>query len=82
MTQSKTTTSKAVRDKVHKQRTKTFEEETYAEQAKTINAELQNLEKAIKANIRRALQEKRKNPKNMRIKNLQDLIVRLEKIAS
>jgi hypothetical protein len=47
---------------------------------KHIKAELQNLEKAIKANIRRASEENRKSPKEMRIKNLQDMIVRLEKM--
>jgi phage host-nuclease inhibitor protein Gam len=64
-------------EKAHKERTKTFEEETYAEQAKTINAELQNLEKAIKANIKRASLEGRSNPKDKRVNNLQDLIDRI-----
>jgi 2-oxoglutarate dehydrogenase complex dehydrogenase (E1) component-like enzyme len=64
--------------KGHKGRSKTFKQESYSEQAKTINAEMQNLEKAIKANIRRAKEDGRKCPKDMRIKNLQDLIKRLE----
>jgi hypothetical protein len=66
-------------EKSHKGDTKTFEELTYAEQAKSINAELQSLEKAIKANIRRALKENRKSPRDMRIGNLQAVIGRLEK---
>jgi predicted RNase H-like HicB family nuclease len=64
-------------EKAHKKHTKTFEEETYAEQAKTINAELQNLESAIKANIKRAIENGKENPKDKRIKNLQNLIERL-----
>jgi hypothetical protein len=66
--------------KRHKADTKTFEEETYTEQAKTINAEIVHLGKAIKANIRRALLEGKKNPKGKRIKNLEDLIERIKKL--
>jgi hypothetical protein len=62
----------------HKADTKTFEEETYVEQAKTINAEIVHLGKAIKANIRRALSEGKKNPKDTRIKNLEGLIERIK----
>jgi phage host-nuclease inhibitor protein Gam len=65
--------------KAHKNNTKTFDEESYAEQAKSINAEMRNLEKAIKANIRRAIKDKRENPKDKRIKNLQDMIERINK---
>jgi len=64
----------------HKSDTKTFEEETYAEQAKTINAAIIYLGKAIKANIKRAKLEGKKNPKDKRIKNLEDLIERIKKI--
>jgi DNA-binding MarR family transcriptional regulator len=63
--------------KRHKADTKTFEEETYVEQAKTINAEIVHLGKAIKANIRRALLERKKSPKDKRIKNLEALIERI-----
>jgi hypothetical protein len=63
----------------HKADTITFGEETYAEQAKTINAGIAYLGKAIKANIRRALLEGKKNPKDIRIKNLEDLIERIKK---
>jgi len=62
----------------HKSDTKTFSEETYKEQALTINAEIKHLGDAIKANIRRAISEGRKNPKEMRIKNLKALIERLK----
>lgn len=44
----------------HKSDTKTFEEETYAEQAKTINAAIVYLGKVIKANIKRAKLEGKK----------------------
>jgi len=64
-------------EKAHKKNTKTFEEETYAEQAKTINAEILNLESAIKANIKRALKEGRKNPKDKRIINILGLLERI-----
>jgi hypothetical protein len=62
----------------HKAGTKTFEGETYVEQAKTINAEIIHLGKTIKANIRRALSEGKKNPKDTRIKNLEKLIERIK----
>jgi len=68
--------------KARKNRTKTFEEETYIEQAKSINADIVNLERAIKANIRRALKEGKKSPKETRIKNLRSLIERIEKYKS
>jgi len=61
----------------HKANTKNFGEETYAEQAKTINAGISYLGRTIKANIRRALSEGKKNPKDKRIKNLEDLIERI-----
>jgi len=62
----------------HKADTKTFDEETYVEQSKTINAEIVHLGKAIKANIRRSVSEGKKNPKDKRIKNLEDLIERIK----
>jgi len=62
----------------HKNDTLTFDEETYLQQSKTINAEIVSLGKAIKANIRRALLEGKKNPKERRIKNLEALIKRLK----
>jgi len=63
----------------HKNDTLTFDEETYLQQSKTINAEIVSLGKAIKANIRRALLEGKKNPKDKRIKNLEDLIERIKR---
>jgi len=62
----------------HKADTKTFQEETYVEQSKTISIEIVHLGKAIKANIRRALSEGKKNPKEKRIKNLERLIERIK----
>ncbi|AGY54620.1 hypothetical protein BRDCF_p1993 [Bacteroidales bacterium CF] len=43
--------------KAHQNNTKTFEELTFAEQAKSINAQIQNLKKAIIAHKKRALVE-------------------------
>jgi hypothetical protein len=40
--------------KAHQNNTKTFEELTFAEQAKSINAQIQNLKRAIIAHKRRA----------------------------
>jgi len=65
--------------KRHKGGTKDFGEETYREQSRTINIEIVHLGKAIKANIKRALSEGKKNPKATRIKNLETLIERIKK---
>lgn len=62
----------------HKDNTVTFDELTYAEQAKSINAMMRNLENAIKANARRSIAEGRDNPIHKRIQNLKDMIRRLE----
>ena len=43
--------------KAHQNNTKTFEELTFAEQAKSINAQIQNLKKEIIAHKKRALIE-------------------------
>ena len=64
--------------KAHKDGTKTFEELTYSEQANSINAQLMDIEAAIKANIRKAISEGRENPKEKRIVNLNDLSERLK----
>lgn len=45
--------------KAHKQETATFDELTFADQAKSINAQVAILKKAIKANIKRAKTEGR-----------------------
>ncbi len=63
---------------VHKDGTASFEELTYAEQAKSINAVIIDLEKSIIANIRRAESEGKENPLPKRIQNLKDMISRLE----
>ncbi|MDR1114547.1 MAG: hypothetical protein LBL33_00040 [Tannerella sp.] len=43
--------------KAHQDNKKTFEELTFAEQAKSINAQIQNLKREILAHKRRALSE-------------------------
>jgi hypothetical protein len=63
--------------RAHKKHTKSFDEETYSEQARTINASMIYLGKEIKANIKRALSEGKKNPKERRIRNLENLIERI-----
>jgi len=45
--------------KAHQNNTKTFEELTFAEQAKSINAQIQNLKRAINAHKKRALEERK-----------------------
>lgn len=63
--------------KQHKDGTKDFEELTYAEQSNSITAQLMIIEKAIQANARRANAENRENPLQKRIKNVEDLALRL-----
>ena len=69
-----------VKIKAHKQNTCDFADLTYIQQARSINADILNLEAAIKAHVKRSIAEKKTNPKDKRIKNLKDLILRLEKI--
>jgi hypothetical protein len=64
--------------KKHKRGNATFNELTYDEQASSINGQLLEIETSIRANIRRAVEENRESPKKTRIKNLEDLIKRLE----
>jgi hypothetical protein len=64
--------------KAHKDGTATFDELNYAEQEKSIIAQILNVEAAIKANIRRAISEGQENPKDMRINNIKGAITRLE----
>jgi hypothetical protein len=68
--------------KAHKNGTATFEELDYAEQARSINAQMLDLESAIKANIKKAFVEGRDNPKDKRIINLKDVIKRLEEFTT
>jgi len=63
----------------HKNHTRTFESLDYAEQAKSITAQIHSLEMAIKANIRRALEEKRELPIRKRIEQVERLVQRLKR---
>jgi len=65
-------------EKAHKKGTQDFSDETYADQSRTITAEILNLEKAIKAHIKFAVENEKENPKEKRIKNLKDMIERIE----
>jgi len=58
--------------------TRTFEELTYAEQAKSINAQIGILQKAITANIRRAKTAKKPSPAEKRIEQVERLVQRLK----
>jgi ribosomal protein L39E len=62
----------------HKNHTRTFESLDYAEQAKSISAQIHSLEMAIKANIRRALKENRELPIRKRIEQVERLVQRLK----
>jgi len=63
----------------HQDNIKTFEELNYAEQARSINAQIIIIEKAINANIRRATKEKRESPIGKRIEQLEGLVERLKR---
>lgn len=63
--------------KRHQQDEKTFEELTYAEQAKSITSTINYLARAIKANQRRANDGKRTDPLNNRIQQILRMIIRL-----
>ena len=62
----------------HQNNTKTFEQLSFAEQAKSISAQVQILEKAIAANIRRAIEEDRESPATARIEQVERLVQRLK----
>jgi len=64
--------------KEHKQHTKTFEELDYADQAKSISAQIRSLEMAIKANIRKAKDENKPPPTEKRIEQVERLVQRLK----
>jgi hypothetical protein len=68
--------------KGHKQETCTFNDLDYTEQAKSITAQILNLEASIKANIKRSYKENRKSPQEKRIKNLENLITRIKRIKT
>jgi hypothetical protein len=61
--------------------TKTFDELTYREQSLSLNAQILILKRSIKAHVRRALAENRKNPLETRIAGLEKLIQDLNKYA-
>lgn len=61
----------------HKNNTKEFHELTYSEQASSINAQINNLEKDMLANARKARVEGKECPIPKRIENLKALINRL-----
>ena len=65
--------------KAHQNKTKTFEELSFAEQAKSISALVQYLEKAINANVKRSIVENRVSPATARIGQVERLIQRLKK---
>mgnify|MGYP007050243811 CR=1 FL=1 len=54
--------------KEHKLHTKTFEELSYDEQAKSITATINNLSNAIRAHVRRASSSNGKNPNETLLK--------------
>lgn len=62
----------------HQGNTKTFEQLSFAEQAKSISAQIQSLEKSITANIRRAVKENRQSPSMARIEQVERLVQRLK----
>ena len=66
--------------KTRKNQTLTFKDLTYAEQAKSINGQIRELEASIKANLKKAIKDGKENPKEKRIKNLEDLIERIKLI--
>jgi tRNA U34 5-carboxymethylaminomethyl modifying GTPase MnmE/TrmE len=67
-------------EKAHKKGTATFEKLNYSEQAKSISAQILNLESAIKAHIRYAEKEDKDNPKNDLIKSIKNLLDRINEI--
>jgi flagellar biosynthesis/type III secretory pathway chaperone len=65
-------------DREHKTHTKTFEELDYAEQAKSISAQINILERAIIANARKAKVEQKETPIPNRIEQVERLVQRLK----
>jgi acyl-CoA reductase-like NAD-dependent aldehyde dehydrogenase len=62
----------------HQNNTKTFEQLDFSEQAKSITAQIQSLEKAINANVRRAVDENRKSPAAKRLEQVERFVQRLK----
>jgi hypothetical protein len=63
----------------HQNDTKTFEQLNFAEQAKSITAQIHSLEMAIKANIKRAGEENKDSPVKIRIEQIERFVQRLKK---
>ena len=70
--------------KAHKDHTRDFEDLTYAEQAKSINAEMAYLPKAVRAHLRKAQNEARDTNavRQKCLNQVQRLLRRIERIAS
>ena len=64
----------------HKKDTKTFGELSLIEQARSINAQIIILERAIRANLRKTQNQKHQQTKDARIKQLKRLLGRVAKI--
>jgi hypothetical protein len=62
----------------HQNNTKTFEQLDYAEQTKSITAQIHSLEMAIIANIRKAVEENRKSPATIRLVQIERFVQRLK----
>ena len=62
----------------HKKNTKTFEQLDFAEQAKSITAQIHSIEMAIGANIRKAVDENKKSPAKKRLAQVERLVQRLK----
>jgi hypothetical protein len=63
----------------HKKNTVTFAQLSYAEQAKSITAQIHSLEMAKKANIKVALSQGKASPAGKRIDQVERLVQRLKK---
>lgn len=68
--------------KAHKDHTRDFEDLTYAEQAKSINAEMAYLPKAVRAHLRKAQNKERDTNavKQKCINQVQRMLRRIERI--
>jgi len=63
-------------EKAHKNNTKTFDELTYAEQAKSINAQIQNLKNQI--NAHKVIAEKKGKKPNNFVKPIEKMLASLK----
>ena len=58
--------------------TKTFNELSYADQVRSINARILVLKRSILANARRAREENRSDPTQLRIAQVQEMLASLQ----